>query len=212
VSSSLAGYFLTRKFLLLDPHQGTGNTLTRSGDVPAQTRLPQVRIFGNHFPISVVIAVVLAVIIWVVLDRTVWGFRLKMLGQNPRTAQRAGVSAGIYGGMALLVSGGFAGLAGSGMLLGGAGSYQFTPGFSNSIGWQGLLVALVARNNPLGAIAAALVFAALRTSSHFLAGTGVGATIVDIIQALLVLALLIPPALLFIRDRRRAMAAVKSRT
>jgi len=212
VASALAGYLLTRKFLLLDPNQGTGNTLTVSGNVARQTRLPQWHLFGNSIPISVIMALVLAVVVWVALDRTVWGFRLKMLGQNPRTAQRSGVSGELYGTTALLVSGGFAGLAGSAMLLGGAGSYQFTPGFSNNFGWQGLLVALVARNNPLGAIAAAVVFAGLGTSSTFLAATGVGATIIDIIQALLVLALLIPPALLFFRERRRALAAVKSRT
>jgi simple sugar transport system permease protein len=212
VAGSVAGYLLTRKFLLLDPDQGTGNTLTKTGSVPHDTRLPRVRIFGNDFPISVLIALVSAVLLWAAFERTVWGFRLRMLGLNPRTARRAGVSAVAYGGTALVLSGAFAGLAGSGMLLGGAGSYQFTPGFANGIGWQGLLVALVARNNPLGAIAAALVFGGLRTGSTFLASSGVGSTIVDIIQAHLVLAMLIPPALLFLRQRRRALAAIRSRT
>ena len=149
---------------------------------------------------------------WLALERSVWGFRLRILGQNRRTAQRCGVSAAMYGGTAIVLSGGFAGLAGSSMLLGGQGSYQFTPSFSYNFGWQGLLVALVARNNPMGAIAAAFVFAGLRTGGTFLQATNVTSTIVDIIQALLVLAMLIPAALLFIRDRRRALTAVRSRT
>ena len=212
VAGSLGGYLLTRKFLLLDHDQGTGNTLTRSGSVPSNTHIPYVHIFGNDFPMSVLVGLTLALFLWLALDRSVWGFRLRMLGQNLRTAQRSGVSAAMYGGTAILLSGGFAGLAGSSMLLGGSGSYQFTPSFSNGVGWQGLLVALVARNNPLGAIAAAVVFAGLRTGSTFLSATGVGATIVDIIQALLVLAMLVPSALLFVRDRRRALVAVRSRT
>ena len=116
------------------------------------------------------------------------------------------------GSLALILSGAFAGLAGSLMFTGGAANYRFTPGFSNNFGWEGLLVALVARNHPLVVVPMALVFAALRTGAGFLAATGVERKIVDIIQALLVLALLVPPAILFIRERRRAMAAVRSRT
>jgi simple sugar transport system permease protein len=58
----------------------------------------------------------------------------------------------------------------------------------------------------------AVVFAALRTGGGFLASTGVERKIVDVVQALLVLALLVPPAVLYIRSRRRAMSAVRSRT
>ena len=52
----------------------------------------------------------------------------------------------------------------------------------------------------------AILFAALRTGSGFLAATGVDRKIVDVVQALLVLALLIPPAIQFVRQRRRAIA------
>jgi simple sugar transport system permease protein len=52
----------------------------------------------------------------------------------------------------------------------------------------------------------AVLFAALRTGSGFLASTGVDRKIVDVTQALLVLALLIPPAVSFLRERRRAVA------
>jgi simple sugar transport system permease protein len=57
----------------------------------------------------------------------------------------------------------------------------------------------------------ALVFAGLRTGSGFLASTGVERRITDVVQGLLVLALLIPPALLFIRDRRRVAASREDR-
>ena len=80
------------------------------------------------------------------------------------------------------------------------------------MGFQGLLVALVARQNQLVIIPMAVVFAALRTGSGFLTATGVPREITDIIQALLVLALLVPPAILQIRDRRRALAAITART
>jgi len=53
----------------------------------------------------------------------------------------------------------------------------------------------------------AIIFGGLRTGSGFLAATGVGREIVDVVRALLVLALLVPPAVMFLRERRRAMAA-----
>ena len=149
----------------------------------------------------------------VILGRTIIGFRLRMLGQNPRTAHRAGVSERRYGLVAMLVSGGFAGLAGGVMLAGGDfGNYQLVANFGAGIGFAGLLAALVARQRVLVLIFVAFVFGSLRTGSGFLRATGVSGRIADVVQGLLVLALLLPPALLFVRERRRALSATTSRT
>ena len=113
----------------------------------------------------------------------------------------------------MLIGGGFAGLAGGVMLAGGDfGNYTLVPGFPAEIGWTGLLVALVGRQRISATIFVAFVFACLRTGSGFVAATGVERRIADVVQGLLVLALLIPPALLFLRQRRRAMAAQEGRT
>ena len=71
---------------------------------------------------------------------------------------------------------------------------------------------MVAREKVMAIIPVALIFAGLRTGSSFLAATGVERRVTDVVQGLLVLALLVPPAILFIRDRRRALAQVESRT
>jgi simple sugar transport system permease protein len=88
------------------------------------------------------------------------------------------------------------------MLAAGSANFRYTPGFANNVGWEGLLVALVARNKPIACIPVAIVFGALRTGSGFLAATGVERSIVDVVRALLVLALLVPPALMDVRRRR----------
>ena len=74
------------------------------------------------------------------------------------------------------------------------------------------LVALVAREKALAAIPVALVFGALRTGSGFVSSTGVEAEITEVIQGFLVLALLVPPAVVFLQDRRAARAMTKART
>jgi simple sugar transport system permease protein len=207
VASQVTGYMLTRQFLLLDSDPNRPNRTQTSAQLDPETRLPFIQMFGNKFPITVVIALVLAVALSFVMGRTVWGLKLRMVGQNARTAQRAGVSAVLVGSLALAIGGGLAGLAGGLMLTGGLANYRYTSGFSSSVGWEGLLVALVARNRPLVAIPIALIFGGLRTGSGFLAATGVGREIVDVVRALLVLALLVPPAVMFLRDRRRASAS-----
>jgi simple sugar transport system permease protein len=203
IAAQLTGYALTKQSLLLDRAKDRPNRTSTSAQLTDSTRLPRVRLFGNEFPVSVVIAVLLSAIVAVALTRTVWGFRLRMVGENPRTAQRAGVGAVRAGSVALVLGGGLAGLAGTLMLSGGTANYRYTPGFSNNVGWEGLLVALVARNRPLVAIPVAFVFAMLRTGSGFLAATGVEREIVDVVRGLLVLALLLPAAVAFIRSQRR---------
>jgi ABC-type uncharacterized transport system permease subunit len=213
VATQVAGYGLKNQWLLLAPSEGRANRQQISKQLADDTRLPRVTLFGNEFPISAFMAVAIAAFIAFALARTLWGFRLRLLGHNERTAQRAGIAAHKHGGRALLVSGAFAGLAGGMMLAGGDfGNYTLVPGFPSEIGWTGLLVALVARQRVAAAVFVSLIFAGLRTGSGFLAATGVERRITDVVQGLLVLALLIPPALLSLRQRRRAVAARRERT
>jgi simple sugar transport system permease protein len=202
IAAQGTGYLLTRTFLLLDADPNKPNRVQTSAQLDPDTRLGVVRLFGNEFSLIVPLALVLAVAFSLVLSRSIWGFRLKMVGQNPRTAQRAGVSVVVAGAGALCLSGAMAGFAGAAMLAGGSANHRYTPGFANNVGWEGLLVALVARNRPLAAIVVALVFGALRTGAGFLAATGVEREIVDVVRALLVLALLLPSAIMAVRRRR----------
>ena len=202
IAAQATGYLLTRTFLLLDSDPNKPNRVQTSAQLDAATRIGQVRLFGNEFPWSVPVAVLLAITVGLLLHRSVWGFRLTVLGRNPRTAQRIGVPVVIAGAAALAMSGAMAGLAGAAMLAGGTANYRYTPGFANSVGWEGLLVALVARNRPLVCLPIAFIFASLRTGSGFLAATGVERSIVDVVRALLVLALLVPPAIAAVQRRR----------
>ena len=214
VASQVVGYGFRFDSLLLEPlSEGRSLQVQQTPLIPEGARLERVTIFGNEFPISAFVAVALAGVIAFLVAHTVWGLRIRALGRNPRVAHRAGVSAARFGIGSMLISGAMAGLAGAFMLTGGDfGAYRYSPGFAVNIGWTGLLVALVSRGRALFAIPIAFVFASLRTGSGFLAATGVERRITDVVQALLVLALLVPAAVLFIRERRRAAAATEART
>jgi simple sugar transport system permease protein len=205
IAMQITTFGLTRKWLLLSKKN---LTRTNNGEpLPAKAKMPFIHVFGNAVSWGAVVAILITIVIGLVLSRTTVGFRLRMLGLNPRTARRAGVSAVAVGGGALVLSGAAAGLAGGMWLNGGAAGDRFTAAISSNIGWQGLLVALLAREKAALAVPMAFVFAALRTGSTFLASTGVDRRIADVVQAMLVLALLIPPALQAWGARRRGSAS-----
>ena len=98
------------------------------------------------------------------------------------------------------------------MLAGGDfGNYQLVANFGAGIGFAGLLAALVARQRVFVLVFVAFVFGCLRTGSGFLRAGGVSARIADVVQGLLVLALLLPPAILYVRERRRALSTTAAR-
>ncbi|WP_326793606.1 ABC transporter permease (plasmid) [Streptomyces sp. NBC_00841] len=151
------------------------------------------------------LALVAAVGVALVLSRSRWGFRVRMVGLNPLTAKHTGVRVAALGGFTLALSGAFAGLAGGLLLASPVSPNRLQAGLSDNVGWDGLLVALVARNRPLIAIPVSFGFAVLRAGGDFLSATGVPYYLVDIVKALLVLAFVAPPLLVgLLRGRRGA--------
>jgi len=196
-------YGLRQSWLLADRDTSRVNHINSGEQLPAAVRLPDLRLFGNDIDSGFLLALALALLTMWIVARTILGMRVDVLGLNPRAAQRFGVAHRPLTAAVLIGSGASAGLAGAVLLQGGATGDRLVFGISGNFGWDGLLVALLARNRIGLAIPMALVFAMLRTGSSFLASTGVDRKMTDVTQALLVLALLIAPAVLQLRDRRR---------
>ncbi len=215
ISAQVVFYSVSQSWWLQE-HLPTGGVMAPQSDLLPEDRwLPHFGEYpGLNFASTIVIALVLTVIVTVMLRRSTWGFRLRMLGMNRSAARRAGVSALVFGGTALLLSGAFAGFAGAAMV--GGGNHRMQPGISENSGWDGLLVALVARENPVLAVPVAIFFGMLRAGGGFLASTGVPRYIVDVVTAILVLAVVFPPAFrlyqrqIATRRQAKALAAATS--
>lgn len=117
-------------------------------------------VFGGA-PVSLALplAFVAAIVVWVLLWRTVLGFELRAVGQSESAARAAGIDPGRIRIIAMCLAGGLAGLVGVGEVLGNAA--KFKVGFSPEYGFIGIAVALLGRNHPAGVVAAALLFGAL---------------------------------------------------
>jgi simple sugar transport system permease protein len=128
--------------------------------IGASYLIAQFGMFGGA-PVSVALplALLAAVVIWLLLWRTAFGYELRAVGRNEAAARAAGIDAGRSRILALSLAGGLAGLVGVGEVLGNAG--KFRVGFSPDYGFIGIAVALLGRNRPGGVVAAALLFGAL---------------------------------------------------
>lgn len=154
VAAGLASYVAL--YLLKNPE--SQNPETRP--IGAGYLIHQFGVFGGA-PVSLALPLALAaaVLVWVLLWRTVLGFELRAVGQSEAAARAAGIDPGRIRIIALSLAGGLAGLVGVGEVLGNAG--KFRVGFSPEYGFIGIAVALLGRNHPLGVVAAALLFGAL---------------------------------------------------
>ncbi|PZF99619.1 ABC transporter permease, partial [Micromonospora endophytica] len=212
LAQQLVSFAVNTPWLLQESRLGQGTLSAQSNPLPANARLDSVGEYPNlQVNGGLVLALLVAVLFTLAIARTRWGFRLTMTGRNPAAARHAGVRVGAMGGMALAISGALAGLAGALLLTSPVGTNRLQPGMSLNIGWDGLLVALVARNHPLLAVPVAVLFGVLRAGGGFLAATGVPSFLVDVVKALLVLAFVAPPVVIAMR-RRRATAPAPART
>lgn len=193
--------------LLQESAQGSsGIADAQSNPVPANARLGG---FGQYpsvqLNVGLLIALFAAVGVALILSRSRWGFRVRMVGLNPLAAKHTGIRVAALGGFTLALSGAFAGLAGGLLLVSPVGTNRLQAGLSDNVGWDGLLVALVARNRPLATIPVSMAFAVLRAGGDFLSATGVPYFLVDVVKALLVLAFVAPPVLVDLFRRRRGV-------
>lgn len=164
-------------------------------------RLPDLGIEGSAANLSVVLAALAAALVWFALARTRRGFELCAVGENPAAAQNAGVSVRAMTVWAMTLSGAIAGLVGTSTVLGY--KHYFEEGMGRGTGFMGIAVALLGRNHPLGVVAAALVFGTLSHGGLAVSGL-VPKEIVDVLEAVIILALAVGAAAGHINKKRRA--------
>jgi ABC-type uncharacterized transport system permease subunit len=174
--------------LLRQPMTNTA-TLPESQEIPDATKLPLLSAEADTpLNVGLPIALLLAAVVAVALDKTVWGLRLRAIGLNAVAARRAGLRIAPTIVLVLFLAGAFGGLAGAFMLQGDQGSLKAR--FSSGYGFDGLVVGLLARGSIPGVIAAALLFGFLRSGGISMEmQAGVPSALVLVIQGVIILLL-----------------------
>lgn len=131
-------------------------------------------------------AVIVALFVYVLLERTKVGFKIKAVGLNMKASETAGIKTGRIMLLAMFISGAIAGLAGSVQIM--SVNKRFVAGFSSGYGYSGIAVAALANDNAIGIILSGIIFGALKNGADYLNMTSrIPTEFVSVIQAMVVL-------------------------
>jgi ABC-type uncharacterized transport system permease subunit len=187
IGSGVIAYLLnpSRLAVQLGPNNIGTKPISHSG------RFPGISYPGSELKIYsfVIIAVLCGIGFWYMINRTRFGFDLRATGLSQSAAVASGVDAKRMVVVAMVMSGAIAGLVGMPQLLGG--SYSYSLDFPTGIGFTGIGIALLGRNNPVGIAFASLLWAFLDQSSQILDFNDIPKEIVAITQAAVLLSVVV---------------------
>lgn len=118
---------------------------------------------GTSASYGVIIAIIIAVIVAIFYKYTIKGYELKQVGENLRFAKIGGVNAKRSFISIFLISGFFAGISGGIEVLGSF--FRFTAGFAGNVGWDGIMIAFIAKENPIAIVIVSLLWGGLKAGS-----------------------------------------------
>ncbi len=153
---------------MIDPAQAE-----RASKIPQTARLLDAfqlpRLVPTRLHLGALIAVILAVLVYILLWRTTLGYRIRAVGQNPHASRYAGIKVPRYIVLSLLLSGAFAGLAGATQVFGV--NYRMitdgsASGFTGGAGFNGIVAALFGQLHPIWSIPASILFGALLVGAN----------------------------------------------
>jgi ABC-type uncharacterized transport system permease subunit len=153
---------------MIDPAQAElASKIPQTARLLEAFRLP--RLSPTRLHLGALLAVILAVLVYILLWRTVLGYRIRAVGQNPDASRYAGINVKRYVVLALLLSGAFAGLAGAVQVYGV--NYRMitdgsASGFTGSAGFNGIVAALFGQLHPIWSIPASILFGALLVGAN----------------------------------------------
>ena len=134
---------------------------------------------------AIFLAIALAILLEIVMKRSVVGYKMQVIGKNLRAAQTAGIRVNRIFLFSFALSGALAGLCGASMILGV--NFKFIDGFSDNYGWSGISVAALAAYDPLFSVVSAILFGILKAGAMILNRTSnVPKEFVSVIQAFVV--------------------------
>lgn len=185
---------------MLDPEQiAAGTNVPQSATLPEQVWLLRL-VPRTLLHTGLILAIVLAVLVYIFLWRTTIGYRIRAVGLNPSAARYAGIPVRRYVALAMILSGAFAGLAGAVEVTGV--HHRMIEGLSGGYGFSGIVAALFGKLHPLGAIPASIIFGGLLVGADKMQRTvQVPSSLVVAVNGLIVL--FVVASDYFVRQRAR---------
>jgi general nucleoside transport system permease protein len=182
------GAYLLANYLRKPPRPN--ELIIQTRQIPPSGALPNLAVVGGEDLRSfVLIAIALGIAVYVLIWRTRFGYDLRATGINPEAARASGIDPNRMIVTTMLISGGIAGLIGMSDLLGFFHAY--TLDFPTGLGFDGIAVALVGLNHPVGIAVAALLFGWVDRAAQILDLEGIPKEVIIITKGVVILSVVV---------------------
>jgi ABC-type uncharacterized transport system permease subunit len=195
------------QYLVSGPLRAPGD-LPQTPRIPASTILPFI-IPGTRAHAGILVAIVMAFVVWLVLRKTPLGYELIISGLSPRAARYGGINVGSRQILASFLAGGLGAFAGLVEVLGV--QFRLLDGISVGTGFLGIVAALLGKLHPVGVVIASILYAGMGVGADAMQRrAGLPSSVIFIIQSLIVLLVLASDWLRYYRVNFAALRRQKS--
>lgn len=141
---------------------------------------------GSDVNGGIIIAILLCVVAWIILNKTTFGYELKACGYNPDGSKYAGMSEKKIVILSMAIAGFFSGIGGGLVYIAGTGKALYTSETLLPEGFSGISVALLGMNNPLGCILSATFISFITVGGNYMQACSIPIEIIDVISAVII--------------------------
>jgi ABC-type uncharacterized transport system permease subunit len=197
VAPLIVGFFVYGAWRSREPG---ASAFPQSAAFPDAARLP--RFFDTRIHLGIILAIVVLIAFWFVMERTKWGLKMRAIGGNPEAARRLGIRLGLYIVVVMFIAGGIAGLAGMAEVSALHG--RLRAGFSPGYGFIGFLISWLSGGSPVGILTMSFVLAIVFSGGSLLQITqGVPFAAINVLMAIILFVVLANPRLAWSALRRK---------
>jgi len=207
ITTIMLNYVATHwiSYLVTGPMKEPPGDFPQSAQIEISAQLPRI-VAGTRLHLGLIVALLGIAFFYWFLWKTTIGYEVRVVGENSEAAQYAGMNISRNALLAMFIAGGFAGLAGSSEILGV--QQRLFQNFSPNYGFDGIAVALLGQNTPIGILLAGILFGILRSGANMMQmAAKVPIALIYIIQALVIM-FVVGSNLFNILKRKRIVSAI----
>lgn len=167
------------------------SSMARTAYLPAKAQIPSLGITGSNVNLGIILAIIIGIILYIVLEKTTFGYELKATGFNKHASEYAGMRGKRNIILTMMIAGGLAGLGGAFAILApsaiAGSSMTYEPiNIIAANGFNGIAVALLGNSHPLGIILSAIFISHIQRGGTLTSLVGFKPEIIDVVIAVII--------------------------
>lgn len=167
------------------------SNMTRTNYVPKSAQIPSLGITGSNVNWGIILAIIIGIVLYIVLQKTTFGYELKATGYNKFAAEYAGMKGKTNIIITMIIAGGLSGLGGAFAILApsaiAGSSMTYEPiNIIAANGFNGIAVALLGSSHPIGTIFSSLFISHIQRGGTLASLVGYKPEIIDVVVAVII--------------------------